>query len=158
AKVDLPVLLPAIEALKELAEHMKALVPTFPEDRGKDELMDKYERLSRMVEQADLGWPADLMEILEQCRDTKVVQKQWPGGKAQAKAEYEHWMAFVEGTAEPLVRIWKERRYEAIMRLLPPAVRVYDRLKQDAGGLNYQDLLLKAARLLRSNPQVRKYF
>jgi len=48
--------------------------------------------------------------------------------------------------------------YPVVLRVLAEAVKVYDRLRRDAGGMNYQDLLLDAAALLRDKPQVRRYF
>ncbi len=45
-----------------------------------------------------------------------------------------------------------------MLRVLNGAVATYDRLRREAGGLNYQDLLLLAARLLRDKPQIRRYF
>ena len=67
-------------------------------------------------------------------------------------------MSFVAEVAQPLVRTWREHRYEPILRAIMPARQQYDRLRQEAGGLNYQDLLMKAADLLRDKPQIRKYF
>ena len=49
-------------------------------------------------------------------------------------------------------------RYAAVIPLLQAAVAVYDRLRSEAGVLNFQDLLLKSSRLLRDQPQVRAYF
>jgi hypothetical protein len=43
-------------------------------------------------------------------------------------------------------------RYAAVIPLLQAAVAVYDRLRIDAGVLNFQDLLLKSSRLLRDQP------
>ena len=44
------------------------------------------------------------------------------------------------------------------MKAVRPAVEIYDRLRRDAALLNFQDLLLAAARLLRENPVIRTYF
>ena len=82
----------------------------------------------------------------------------WPGGKAQAIAELDRWNLFSENHAARLVSLWRQARYAVIMRVLAGAVVVYDRLRSDAGGLNYQDLLLLAARLLRDKRQIREYF
>ena len=49
-------------------------------------------------------------------------------------------------------------RYNHILKALRPAVAVYDRLRRDAGGLNFQDLLLTAAKMLREYPPIRRYF
>ncbi len=49
-------------------------------------------------------------------------------------------------------------RYSLIVKVLRPALVVYDRLRRDAGGLNFQDLLLNAAKMLREYPAIRRYF
>ena len=86
------------------------------------------------------------------------MQKNWPGGKPQALAELASWNDFAGEVAQPLIQTWREHRYEPILRAIAPAREQYDRLRQEAGGLNYQDLLMKAADLLRDKPQIRKYF
>ena len=45
-----------------------------------------------------------------------------------------------------------------MIRALRPAMEVYDRRRKEAGGLNFQDLLMKAAALLRDKPVIRRYF
>jgi len=39
-----------------------------------------------------------------------------------------------------------------VMRVIRPARDVYDRLRRDRNGLNFQDLLLLSVRLLRDKP------
>ena len=80
------------------------------------------------------------------------MQKQWPGGKAQAEAEKARWRAFGQNYATPYVQALRRVRYRVVLNALRPAVRIYDRLRRDAGWLNFQDLLLAAARLLRQMP------
>jgi ATP-dependent helicase/nuclease subunit A len=147
----------AIQALREYAAHMSSLAP-FPVDRGHDRLMGKYELIARMVEQSDMDRESELMEILEQCVNTNVVQKNWPGGPEQGKEEQTRWDEFREDIADPMVRHWRERRYQVVQRVLEAAVAVNDRLRQQLGGLNYQDLLIKSAELLRGQPRIRRYF
>ena len=87
-----------------------------------------------------------------------IVQRNWPGGKQQACEELERWDAFRATFAEPLVRSWREKRYERAMRALQPARELYDRLRRERAVLNYQDLLMAAAVLLRDKPRIREYF
>jgi ATP-dependent helicase/nuclease subunit A len=87
-----------------------------------------------------------------------VVQKKWPGGRDQAKAEEACWNDFITQYAEPALKLWRQHRYEKVLRAVQPATAIYERLRHDLGRLNYQDLLMKAAGLLRSRPNVRRYF
>jgi ATP-dependent helicase/nuclease subunit A len=154
--VPLPDLEPCIEALKDYAAHMQAL--SLPADYGNDKLIPKYELISRMVQQLDLNQPAELMEVLEQFGRASVVQRNWLGKKAQALAELDRWNHFAQQYAQPLLLAWRQHRYEPVMRAIRPARDVYDRLRRERNGLNFQDLLQKSAALLRDKPQVRRYF
>ncbi|MBI4603249.1 MAG: UvrD-helicase domain-containing protein [Planctomycetes bacterium] len=150
---------PARKALREHCERLGRLASTLPEDAGNDDLMPAMRRLVRTARCADLEVPAELLEVLGEIRDVKkIVQRNWPGGGAQAKAELERWNAFASEHAAPTVLRWLERRYGTVVPLLRRALEVYDRRRREAGGLNYQDLLVKAAALLRREPEVRRYF
>ncbi len=155
--VPLPDLNPCIEALTRYLEHIRSL--PLPSDHGNDKLMPKYDLIERMAKRLDLSQPVECMELLEQFEGGgKVIQKQWPGKKAQALAEKARWDAFVRQYAEPLLLAWREHRYEPVLRAIRPALAVYDRLRRERGGLNFQDLLLRSAGMLRDNADVRRYF
>lgn len=143
--------------LMKYAEHMHTLIPAFPVDRGSDELMDKYEIIAHLVHHLPLDQSVMLMEVLEKCKGGKVTQKYWPD-KAIAKEEDERWKTFIVEQVTPLIKKWYARRYAIIMLCIRPAVALYDRIRQQAGVLNYQDLLLKTATLLRDKEHVRRYF
>jgi ATP-dependent helicase/nuclease subunit A len=156
--VELPDLAVITASLTRYAARAAALLPTFPNEDG-DELMDAYERLVLMVRQANLSRTSELMDVLEKCKPRKIVQKRWPGGEAQAKAEQEEWSRFCD-EAEPVLRCWREKRYPYVLDVLFRARAHYDRIRREAGVLNFQDLLIKAAELLRAPGQahIRRYF
>ncbi|MDP7017591.1 MAG: UvrD-helicase domain-containing protein, partial [Pirellulaceae bacterium] len=154
---SLPDLEPARVQLIEYIDHMRSL--ELPADPGNDELMPKYKLLGRISRQVDLDQPAQLMELLEYFEGSfKIVQKNWPGAKEQALAEKARWLEFADNVAKPLLLTWRQIRYEAVIRILRPAREVYDRLRRERNGLNFQDLLMRSADLLRANAAVRNYF
>ena len=160
-KVPLPDLAPARKKLDQYIRHIRSLLETLPPDSGNDKLMPKYRLICQVARYTNLGTVAGLMAVLDRFGEpgkTTVVQRNWPGGRAQALEELARWDGFVEEIAQPLAKTWREHRYEPILRAIMPARQQYDRLRQEAGGLNYQDLLMKAADLLRDKPQIRKYF
>jgi ATP-dependent helicase/nuclease subunit A len=159
-KVALPDLVPVAAALLEYARHMRELAGTFPADPGNDKLMPAYRDIERAVRLADTTRQAELMNVLERMANLSVgvVQKKWPGGRDQAKAEEACWNDFITQYAEPALKLWRQHRYEKVLRAVQPATAIYERLRHDLGRLNYQDLLMKAAGLLRSRPNVRRYF
>lgn len=155
--VPMPNLKPCIKELQAYVTHMKGI--SLPETYGRDELMPKYELIRRMAGSLDWKQPARVMEILEQFdRDPTVVQKNWPGKKPQAVAEQARWNTFCGQYAEPLLLAWHEHRYEPVLRAIRPARIVYERLRRERNGLNFQDLLLLSVALLRDKPEVRRYF
>lgn len=150
----------AMEALGRLVAHMEDLAPTLPEDSGNDRLMPQY-RLIPLIYRQVLRQQRlhEIMELLGRFKKPYVVKKIWPGGAAQADDEATLWDEFRTVHAEPLVRQWLEHRYGPLLRAVKPAVAVYDRLRKNAGRLNYQDLLITAAALLRDRGEaVRRYF
>lgn len=154
----MPDLAPARSALSDYVRHMRKLAPDLPEDAGNDSLIPKYRLMPRLVSQRELDEAADLMEILEAFGNIKIIQKNWPDGKDQAKKEEARWTDFRTNVADPLLKMWREVRHAAIVRALIAARVVYDHVRRDAGVLNYQDLLLKAAALLRDKPHISDYF
>ncbi len=153
----LPDLNACIADLQEYLAHINTL--DWPEDFGNDALLVKYDFLRRFARGVNLRQNADLMEVLELIQGKpRIVHKVWPGKKSQAVAELARWTSFVELYSEPLLAAWREHRYEPIMRALLPALLVYDQMRRDRNALNFQDLLLKCAALLRDRPEVRRYF
>ena len=155
-----PDLGPAVEALIDYGRHIRGLLPRLPRDSGNDKLIPKYRRLARMISQADLADPLQVVELLEEfCgSEPSAVKKVWPNGKEMVPEESARWNRMKEDHAEPVTAAWRRLRYNAALEALAPAVAAYDRLREEAGALTFQDLLLRAAGLLKTSPRVRSYF
>lgn len=101
----------------------------------------------------------ELFGILEDVKaNLKPVKKYWPGGAKQAEDVCEQWDRFRSNFAEPMTQKWREHRYETVMRAITGAIETYDEIRRVQGKLNFQDLLMKAAELLRDKPTIRKHF
>lgn len=161
---NLPDLGPVLRKLDEYVKHMTRLGPRLPEDPGTDTLIPEYRRIPRIVRHyPNLAEPVQLMEVLERFdRNPKVVQKYWMQeerfSREDALSEGARWARFRQEVVAPTLERWREYRYGPVLDVLRRAGALYDRLRQDRGVLNYQDLLLRAARMLRENPHVRAYF
>jgi len=154
--VAAPPLSPAVRALGEYAEHMKK---NMPEAGGSDPLCGLWRRILRMMRSHDLKRHADAAEIFEQFKPTtKPTHKNWPNGKEQALREHERWNKFCAEQAAPFVTAWRAHRYPTVLGVLQRAQVAYDRQRLAAHGLNFQDLLMRAAKMLRERPEVRQYF
>ncbi len=154
--VELPVLATVVAQLHEYAAHMKQ---NLPEKEGTDAFCSLWPRVLRMLRTHELTRAADVAEILELFKPgAKITQKNWPNGKSQALAEHARWDKFCAEVAEPFLTKWRAHRYAVILPLLHRARQVYDRQRAAAHALNFQDLLMRAAQLLRDRPDVRRYF
>ena len=155
----------AVKALLEYVDHMKTLAPSLPWQYGADKLIPAYRLIPRIVSHYDnLHDPVQLTEVLARFDKTcRPVQREWATTgtltKDDAKAEEARWNTFREETVAPLLQRWRECCYEPAMRVMFAAKKVYDDLRRRRGQVNYQDLLMKAATLLRSGDvHVRRYF
>jgi len=159
-EVPAPELSPVTSALQEYAAHIeKNWEQNIPDPNGTDAFSSLWPRFLRMMRSYDLTQHSEVAEILELFKpERKLTQKCWPNGKEQAVREHERWDKFGAEVAAPFLKAWRAHRYGAILPLLHRARSVYDRQRQQAGALNFQDLLLQAAKLLREHPHVRRYF
>lgn len=152
------------ERLLEYASHMWDLAPRLPADHGNDKLIPRFKRLPRVLSHCDeLDQPEQLIEVLELFdRKATVVLKVWERGrglgKEDARRELDRWNGFRSEVVKPLLGAWRRRRYRTVMRAMHQAREIYDEMRRERGSLNFQDLLMKAAELLRENAGVRRYF
>ncbi len=150
--------------LQRYVAHMRRLAPDLPAQWGNDSLIPQFRRLPRVISHyGDLGQTSRLMEVLALFdRQGKAIQKEWMREgrftREAAKGEQARWERFREEVVRPALRDWYEYRYPTVLRILFRAREVYDRLRAERGQLNFQDLLIKAAGLLRDKPHVRTYF
>jgi hypothetical protein len=160
-EAPLPDLDKAAEALRAYARHMQPLARSLPADPGEDRLAQRYRLVPRLVRQADLRRPASLMDVLDHFEEMgphHVRFRAWPEGAGQARSELARWNLFCARHAAPCREAWRAARYGSVLRVLRGARDAYDRRRATLGCLSYQDLLLRAAALLRGRPEVRRYF
>ncbi len=138
----------------------RATVPW--QQRGSDALMDKLEGILRAYRHRHDDTSVSLMQVAEAFEGAcpKLTQSLWlPDGKRdQQKANKERleewWDRLVTAFAEPL-RQWRAYRYHHVIPLLEAARDHYEQLRLAEGRLSFQDLLCRAAALLRDRPDIR---
>jgi ATP-dependent helicase/nuclease subunit A len=150
--------------LEKFLAHMRELAPMLPREAGNDTLIPQMKRIPRIISHYDdLEQPDQLMEVLELFdKGTKIIQKEWKKTDRfsgdDAKEELALWERFREDVVRPALKSWRELRYITVMHLMFAAREHYDGLRRERGQLNFQDLLMISAALLRENPAVRRYF
>ncbi len=96
-----------------------------------------------------------LFELFD--KKLKPTLNRW-NSKEDAKFYEEKFNTFVEVEIRPLLQQWREFCHPKVVQFLQGAMETYTVLKKERSLLNFQDLLLHTANLLRENNEVREYF
>jgi ATP-dependent helicase/nuclease subunit A len=146
------------QALEKLIDLGRSLVPREKPEKGRDPLQDLFVRLFRRQRNIGFSDGRRLMESVELFDKTLCVTKnRWAskedGTELLAAAE-----SFQEEVAGPALREWREFRHTRALAFLLPGIEFYAEKRRAEARLNFQDQLMRTARLLRDNPEVRRYF
>ncbi|MDR1612695.1 MAG: UvrD-helicase domain-containing protein [Planctomycetota bacterium] len=136
---------PVEEAAGEVLYGLCRSLHAWAKRQGKPDSVSRY-GLLRM---------ADLLEgAPEACPKTwkGVFGKEF---KTRLEEEKERYGRLYDEFAGPFLARLRSARYGAVMRCLFEARKRYDHLRRESGALNFQDLLMRAAALLRDYPRVR---
>lgn len=136
---------------------MEGLIPLFPDDRGTDKLMERYEQIVGKAEHIDWTRRGEFFELLEMFNSSRKATQKWWHDKGVAKDESNRFADFRD-TVKTALDWWYGYRYEFVIELLQDACRIYDEMRAASGGLDFQDLLIKAASALWEQPKLRNYF
>ncbi len=131
-------------------------------DTGTDELLPILRllnrRFPRLVQPLGLDQAHQLAALFK--GKPRFTQKSWREAlemeKNSAGEEYERYQRFFADTVRPFQTACLAAVYARALEVFIQARDVYDRLRRDAGVLNFQDLLMKTAALLRDYPEVRR--
>ena len=148
--------------IRGYVEHMEEVEPQLPEEDGEPKRMKRtYRSISLKFRQNDPDDIAAAMSLIEELnRKPPSIWRSTPKEeRALLKREQSLWNERKEEMdTAGLVDNWYNIRYEVAMEALGLASEHYQRMRERLGVLNFQDLLNKAARLLRETPEVRSYF
>ncbi len=152
---------PIRRELEGLVRRATELMPSGEPDRGWDSLQKKMRTAAFTLEVTEWRRPADFFEALALvCKDGpsghRVTQNRWRE-PALAKGLQERVNAFGVGDtpAGRLLDRWLGHRYALAMRLVSAAAVEFAEHRRRVGRLDFQDLLLLTARLLRRDPSSR---
>jgi ATP-dependent helicase/nuclease subunit A len=146
------------DTLFPLLEEAAPYIPTVQPEKDWDDLQKTIRIAVRHKNTKDM---ADDMNVLTLAklfdRTLNVTLNRWTDSKMakQFKERFHEWQS---GTLRPFLQDWREYLHPKLLAFVLPAVRYCRQKRMEAGRLNFQDLLMKTAELLRSHPEVRKYF
>jgi ATP-dependent helicase/nuclease subunit A len=148
---------------RKLGALLDATLAALPEDEPAAG-WDKLQNLARTLRRTRFypGWEGDaafldaLADAVERNHD--VTLNRWPIPGPQVKALRERWdeVGAEDGAARSLVRRWQAYRYPLLLRFARTAAAFYAAERVRAGRLNFQDLLMLTARLLRTSRDARQ--
>ncbi|HEX7048921.1 MAG TPA: UvrD-helicase domain-containing protein [Longimicrobiales bacterium] len=154
---------PVRQALEDLLDDALRLLPDEEPESGWDDLQRKVRRLD--FSRRFPGWrrSVDFFEALADAvtRNSKVTQSRWGStkeAKAAAKELGARWDAFAaeDAPAQRLLHAWQAHRYRIAIRFARAAAGHYAAERRRLGRLDFQDLLLRAAKLLREDSDARR--
>lgn len=149
-------------ALDELVSAGMELMPEREPEPEWDPVQRKIRKLAFLREVTDWAEPAHLFDALaEICKDGprghKVTQKRWRS-REWARSFQDRLNDFAVGDtpAHRLLLRWYAHRYALAIRLVRRAAEEFAEHRRRSGKLDFQDLLLLTARLLRQDPGARR--
>lgn len=149
------------QARKEIRAFLGDVGGTLPgtiPPKGWDGLQQIIRRLGRLCHVIDIEDDRNLLKVLAVCeKKAAVTLNRWASAEL-AKGVCAKYEDFQQHTALPALKAWREYRHHPLMEFALGGVRHFEKRRLLVGKLNFQDLLLKAAELLRENPEVRSYF
>jgi len=144
--------------LEEFLELARQLMPKQKPEKGYDGLQKLVARCFGRQDKLGFDDHRLLMETFEFLdKDPGVTLNRWRDKECAetAKREFD---TFRESVISQALRAWREYRHDKIVRFLGPAIQYYEDRRREENKLNFEDLLMHARRLLRDNPEVRRYF
>lgn len=158
-EVPFPDLTGVRERLDSLLDLAAMRIPPQPlTDRGYDDLQHTLKRALQRREFLGLDDDRSLLKLLTLMdKEPRITQNRWYSREEalEVKQEYE---LFRSQFIEPVLRAWREYRHYHIVSFVLPAISRSQEVRLREQKLNYQDLLLLTAGLLRDKPEVRRYF
>ena len=144
-----------IRYLEEAGKQISTKVP----EKGWDSLQTILRKSRQRLRHLDIGEDRNFIKVLSglKNRSAMVTQYKWPS-PAIAKEQLELFKSFRDTTVLPSLQRWKEYCHYFVMELVVSAVKYFDSQRSKNSLMNYQDLLLKTAVLLREKSEVRGYF
>ncbi len=144
--------------LDRLLAEVKDKVPGQEPDGGYDGLQRLLRQALRWRRFFDLEEDRNLLRLLARLdRSPRLTQKKWEDRDTALQVS-SLFCSFRDDTVRPVLREWRRYRYPIMLDFLLPATRHFEKVRREENRLNFQDLLMYTARLLKENPEVRAYF
>ncbi len=144
--------------LKEYLERAWETLPRTVPENGWDGLQELL-RLARLrMRHMDLNQDRDFIKVLTGLdKSAKPTLYKW-SSKETAKDQEAKFNHFRQDVVAPCLERWRKYCHYFIMELVVGAVNYFREVREKQSLMNFHDLLIKSAELLRNNSEVRRYF
>jgi ATP-dependent helicase/nuclease subunit A len=157
-KLTKPALLPEYQSFLTLLKEASKCIPEEEPDGGYDTLQKVIIQALRKDRFLNRTKGQDIFALFELFnKKLNVTQKKWSTNE-DAKFYRDRVSEHFEVKIKPLLQDWKEYGHSQILEFIQEALKKYEQLKKERSLLNFQDLMLYTAKLLRENAEVRRYF
>jgi ATP-dependent helicase/nuclease subunit A len=150
------------EARKELDHFLNKSQPLLPADepdRGWDPLQGVVRTALRWKSLFNLQDDRIFLRLLARLdRSASATYNRWDQDKDEIKSLEQAFNNFRENLVKPALTAWFTYRHYHLINFIEPAVKQYREMRSRENLLNFQDLLMLTAKLLRENSEVRGYF
>lgn len=148
----------ALQNLDALLQKVYPFIPVPPHEDRYDPLQEKIREARHMLDKFEQGNPVYAAKVLSLFAGAAgITQKLWTD-KEEAKGAREQFADFRQSQAGPLLQRWREYCYGQIVSFLLPGRKFLADFKDQHSVLGFNDLLFKAAQMLRESPAIREYF
>jgi ATP-dependent helicase/nuclease subunit A len=133
-------------------------IPTSPPEKGWDDLQSAVHQANHMIKVFNVTDELKVLQLAKRFdRKLNVTLNRWldKDMAREIRDQFHDWQINV---LYPTLQLWKEYLHSRVIEFVLPAVGYCQQRRMEAGLLDFQDLLMKAAELLREHPSVRNYF
>ncbi|MFP4015893.1 MAG: UvrD-helicase domain-containing protein [Halanaerobiales bacterium] len=162
-QVEKPDLRPVLDQLLAFCKEAVEYIPSREPEAGYDKLQEKIISSLRLTRYMDMKVDSHIIKILSNFHyngktKSKVTLNRWLDKDMAREYRDQITDKLLDIYIRPAIREWLEYCHYHIVKFLEPAVGYYQELRRQRSLLNFQDLLMVTAKMLRENAEVRKYF
>jgi ATP-dependent helicase/nuclease subunit A len=126
--------------------------------KGWDALQTLLKSALRLRRALDLNKTSDFIRLLSALNKSgAITQNRW-SSKDLAKEQKSLFDSFKQEVIEISLARWRKHCHYFVLELVLPAVAHFKSVRDENSQMNFHDLLMRAAELLRDNLEVRAYF
>ena len=145
------------KAILELLDFFKEVMPGVQPGKGLDKLQEIIVRSISFVDSGYMDSDRKFAELLGiMAKTPKITQNRWPCGNS--KEYLEKMKKFQSEVIGPALKSWQQYIHKPLTEFLAAGAEHYRKWRRDHSMLNFSDLLINTAELLRGNAEVRGYF